>query len=169
MNWAGRVTATLLAQPGKKWRLRAATEIQYVPLPSSFVMFANLYMGELLRAQLLSAWQAGYAHRHWRTVPIVLFRSEEYAEDGPSDLGWKELSPNLRVVEVHGVHATMLHTPYVSELRSCFIDEATGRSNVSESLCRIDALDQANDRHGLVPWHLKPQILSNPSPAAPVR
>jgi acyl-CoA synthetase (AMP-forming)/AMP-acid ligase II/thioesterase domain-containing protein len=135
MDWAGQVAAKLLAHPGKRWRLRVAAGIRHIPLPSNFAMFVNIYMGELLRTRLLNSWQAGCVRRHWLTVPVVLFCSEEHTEDVPTDLGWRLMCPNLRVVKVRGVHATMLRPPYVRELSACFIDEANrALERLSDSL-----------------------------------
>ena len=127
-DWLGEITARFLARPGKEWRLRLATRMRHVPLPTSFVMFVNIYLREELRSRLLRAWKAASSHHQLRlAAPVVLFRSEEHADNEPEDLGWKALCPHLRVVNVYGGHKTMLRPPHVDDLSEQFIKE-TNRS-----------------------------------------
>jgi thioesterase domain-containing protein/acyl carrier protein len=121
-DWFGEATAHFLVRPGNHRLLRLAARMRHIPLPTNFDMFVNIYLREELQTRMLRAWQANPASREMRLdAPVVLFRSQQHAYDGSSDLGWGGLCPRLHVVDVSGGHWSMLHAPYVSELCTRFI------------------------------------------------
>jgi thioesterase domain-containing protein/acyl carrier protein len=128
----GELTAQLLTQPGKTWRLRLAARWRHMKLPASYAMYLNIYLREQLQSRLLRIWQTegSYGPRTLH-APVVLFRSEEHTADEPADLGWSELCPDLHEVNVTGNHRSMLQPPHLANLCAQFIREVNGVDGIA--------------------------------------
>jgi thioesterase domain-containing protein len=120
-----QLVAQFLTRPGKERLRRFAAWLRRMPLPTTFAMFLNRYLSEEMQRRVLLAWlESADRTRPLRDVPVVLFRSEEHAQDVPRDLGWGELCPRLRIVNVAGGHQSMLRAPHVDDLCARFTQEA---------------------------------------------
>ncbi|MEJ0019553.1 MAG: alpha/beta fold hydrolase [Acetobacteraceae bacterium] len=121
----GMLTAEVLAQPGKAWRLRLAASRRHARLPAGFWMFVNKYLREILQARTVRSWQADRRQTvPLLDVPAVLFRSQEHEPREPDDLGWGALCPGLRIVHVAGGHEGMMRPPHLDDFCDVFIRES---------------------------------------------
>ncbi len=117
------VGVTALMRQEHHGKLRLLARLPARPCPRVLRHTLRRYLTEATQIRLVEPWAAAQAQTSARPLaaPVVLFRSDDYPETVPEDLGWGPLCANLRIIHVPGGHESTLaaaHATFLAELEA---------------------------------------------------
>jgi nonribosomal peptide synthetase DhbF len=124
LNLAVFSSSKIMASAQRKHLLRALSSIPRFGSLGEFDFRLDEIVQVKLRAQAMAQWATRALPKQIpRSVPIVLFRSDERECQSSEDLGWRSVSAHLRVIAVSGDHIGMFGDDHVAEFCAKFFRE----------------------------------------------